>query len=225
MGYGSEMMIRERVKMWIDALWPDKLDKILEQKSGTLMDGIKNVVLSSLVPAICMVILFTLIGMFIGVIFGILSGIVSPSAGLAAGGITIGGYILMGVVIAVITVIFAPITFLIGTGVHWALARALGGKGNYSDQGYYASMITAAINVLTPILMILGMIPCFGYIVQLIVSIYPIFLFYKVIKKVHGLDDIRSAAVVILPVVVGIVLVVILYLLYFVVLFSVGARG
>lgn len=205
--------------MWIDALWPDKLDKILEQKSGTLVDGIINIFLSSFVPAVCMVLLFALLGVFIGLIFGAIGSMASTNLGLITGGIMGGSYILIGVIMAVATIIFTPISFLIGTGVHWILAKALGGKGTYSDQSYYASNITAGINVLTPIWMIGSLIPCVGYIVSLAVSIYPLYLFYKVIKKVHGLDSTRSAAVIILPVVISIVLVILLYAIYFLLLF------
>ena len=210
----------ERVKKWVMSLIPSELDTILANDKGGLIDGVVNVFLSSFVPAICMFILFLLWGLLFGAMLGLGGLAMGGGQGLLAGGLIGGGYILSGFIVMVALLIFQPILFLLSNGVHWILAKLLGGTGRYSDQAFFESHVQAGMNILTPALIIVSMVPCLGSLLMILFFLYINYPYYKIINKVHGLDNLKAALVVIIPIAILAILVAAFYLLYFVSLFA-----
>lgn len=199
-------MVVDRIKLWLSFLNPSDTDRILKQYKGkgTLKEALINIVLSSLVPAGAMLIIFVLIGLFLGAVFGGLASL-GDAGGLMAGAGFGVGTIIIGIIYAVIVVIMTPIVWFIVHGIYWVLAKLLGGTGSYIEQFYFGSFVVGATNILMP----LYFIPCVGMLASMVVSLYTYFLIYKIVKSVHGLSTGRAAAVVLIP----IVLVIMFYIL------------
>jgi hypothetical protein len=208
-------MIFEKVKGWVSCLAPDGMDRLLNKKNGTLMDGVLNIVISSIVPAATILMIF-IVQAALGITFSAFGGL----AGLAAGGMTGTMYILIGAVYAIAIIILSPVGFLLSNSLDWVMARILGGKGKYSDQAFYESHLKAGSNILAPALILLAMIPCLGTLVSIGWTIYTIFLKYKIIKKVHSLSTLRAIGVIIIPIILIITIVLALVILLYGMLFA-----
>jgi hypothetical protein len=116
------------------------------------------------------------------------------------------------IALVVITVILSPIIFLLFQGVYWVLAtKIFQGSGSYKDQCFLMSLPTAAIAVLNPVFLILSFIPCIGYLILFVYAFYPLFIHYKIIKRLHKLETLPAIAVIAIPVILVSVIITVLF--------------
>ncbi|VVC04012.1 Yip1 domain protein [Candidatus Bilamarchaeum dharawalense] len=216
------MMNLEVPMKWVRSLIPAELDQIVEKDKGSLIDGLKNIVISSILPAACVFVVFLIMGLLVLAVMGTVGSLAKNGASaLEKSGLYGGGYALAGIVMAIAIMILQPIMFILGTGVHWLLATVFGGKGSYSDHAFYASHIQAGLNILAPIIVFGFFIPCIGYLIMFLALAYPIYPYYRLIKKVHDLDRVKAAIVVVAPIVIMIIAAVLLCIPYIAAVFAV----
>ncbi len=186
------MGLMERIKLWFRGFNYKEISQIVKelQKNPAIGDAAFNVFLGSLMMGAVVFISMALVGSM-------------PGAGSAGAVVFIPA-----IIYAVAMILIAIIYFFVSEGVQWVLAKALGGKGAYAHQVQVSSLPTAANMVLTPVFVI----PFVGPIISIVVSLYRIFLGYLIIRGVHGLSNVRAAAVVLIPVVLGIIAYVLLLL-------------
>lgn len=204
------MGIMERVESWFRIVKPEETNSVIEEYKGKgdIREAVTNVFLGSLVPAGITLIMFAFFGIFFMAIFGSLFSLFGAEAG-ALGGMVFGGsYIVIGIVVFIAFVILAPVSFLIGEGIYFIIARALGGTGKYKDQAHLSSFVQAAL--LSAV--VLQFVPCVGALILLAASLYSIYLKYRIIKGIHGLDTVKSIMVIVLPIIIVIGLVLLFYL-------------
>ncbi|MDD5172270.1 MAG: hypothetical protein PHF60_04515 [Candidatus ainarchaeum sp.] len=151
--------------------------------------------------------------------------------------------IILAAVLGVIFVLWllSPVFIMLYSLVEYAVAKLLGGTGNYTmhfNAGVASSL--AAFTFELPLLIVyvplgwLMMIPCLGYLfmiaafplsmLMLAIGLYGIYLKFTSFRKLHELTTGKAAAVVIVPIVLWIMaliaLVVMFYLGMFAFLFS-----
>ena len=99
------------------------------------------------------------------------------------------------------------IIFFIGSAILYGLAKILGGKGGFEKHTY----LLAAIDTLMIVTAILGLIPVLGGLVGFLLMLYMLYLAILAMQVSHGLDFIKAAIVVLIPVVLLGVLAMILF--------------
>ena len=95
-----------------------------------------------------------------------------------------------------LTLILAPVFFLIGSGIFFGLAKLFGGTGSFEEQTYLLATFSAPIMIVNGVI---GVVPILGGCVSFIIYIYQLLLSFYAIKVVHGLESGKSAAVVLIP--------------------------
>lgn len=209
-------MVFEKFAYCVNCLNPNFFEKVFSEKKGTenLVEGIKNVFFASFVPAIIVGTLMVVIGLFFSAFFAAIFAAFSNSSSSSSGifGIGVGlFYVVFGVIAAILSLIVTPISFLVSQGITWVISRVLGGKGSFTDQSFYSSFFTAGHLIIYPVLLI----PCIGSAFGVILLLLSLYLQYLVVRNVHQLSPMRSAAVVLLPIAVFIALYLLLYLFLF----------
>lgn len=222
-GYG-------RLFVWKDLLFHP--DETLEREIGnaSIGRGAKDVFISAYVLFLME---FVMVGILAGAVAlmlvllfsgGSLPGLESilSLAALAAG-------ILAAVVIG--SAIFAGSSVLgqlFWTGLELAIARLVGGKGEYA-QHFYLNAIAASAGYMAVIpLTLLSLVPCLGYVFSMIsvgLAAYLLYIKYKAIRLVHGIGQKEAIFVAIAPSAVLVVLFVALYALIFFGFFAAGLFG
>jgi hypothetical protein len=96
------------------------------------------------------------------------------------------------------TFIFAPLGFLIGAVIYFALAKIFGGVGTFEQHTYMLATFTAPLMVVSGAL---GVIPVLGGCLSLFISLYQIFLTYLAMKTTHRLSTGAAWAVALIPLV------------------------
>lgn len=102
-------------------------------------------------------------------------------------------------------IIWAPIGFLIGTGIMHLIARLLGGQGDFGRFSYLVAAFQAPISIVSSLL---GLVPFLGGCVSGLLGIYSIFLAYFAIKTEHQLTQGKSIMVLLIPLIIAVVLAV-----------------
>lgn len=178
------MDLIKRVKFWFENLKPDVFDNTMkkEKSKASLREAFINLALSSVPYALLMVIMALLL-------------------------IVQGSWIetLLVLILAFAFVVLIPIGVFIGQGFYWVVARLFGGQGSFTEQTYFMSYPESAFNLIS----VFTLIPCLGYLVSLVIGIYSLYLQYRATKQVHGLSSLRSAAVVLSPIILVIFVVII----------------
>jgi hypothetical protein len=189
------MDILEQVKFWLNCLNPKTFKEVMakDKGKGDLIEASKNILISSIIMAIPMGLVLIVLGLLMGSKLPSYFGL--PFAALA-------------VLYVIIMVIVAPISFLIIQGVYWVLAKLLGGKGEYRQQAYLASLFTAGVYLIS----ILCIVPCLGSIVSIALMMLLIYLEYLLISNVHKLGSAKAALVVLAPILLFIVMYIALLL-------------
>lgn len=95
--------------------------------------------------------------------------------------------------------IFAPLGFLISSGIYFLLAKLFGGTGNFEMQSYLLATFMAPLYMVTAVV---SVIPCLGGLLSLVISIYQLVLSYFAIKVCHNISSGAAAGVVLIPVAV-----------------------
>jgi hypothetical protein len=190
------MDIIKEVKLWISCLNPKTFKEVMakEKGKGDLIEACKNILIASVILAIPVGLVLVVLSLALGAAMPSYFGVPAP---------------LIAVLYVILIVILAPISFLIMQGVYWVLAKALGGKGEYRQQAYFASLFTAGVYILS----ILCIVPCLGSIVSLALLILVIYLEYVLIMAVHKLGSWKAALVAVAPI-LAFILVYVALLLY-----------
>jgi Yip1 domain len=101
-------------------------------------------------------------------------------------------------------IIFIPLTFFIGMGIIYLIAKAFKGSGTFLQQCYSNQLIGVPLGLLS---LLLGLIPFLGSIASLALSIYSVVLNVFSIMAVHRLSGGKATLVVLLPVIIALLLV------------------
>ena len=159
------------------------------------------------------------------VLIGLLSWLVAILASLA--GLNVVGAIAAAVLILLFPIIFLVIGF-VGSIVLFILAKIFGGKGGFVEQTFAFTLIVGAWVAMSAPFDVLGGIILVGFlfkIVSLLIGVYNIYNAYLVVKGVHQLSSKRAAAVVLIPLAVGIILYAALVAMALAALAALGASG
>ncbi len=95
------------------------------------------------------------------------------------------------------SVILVPISFFIGTGIIYLLAKAFGGTGTFLAQSYTFLLFGVPVGIVSSFL---SLIPILGGLAALGLSIYAIVLEVFAIMAVHRLSGGKATAVALIPV-------------------------
>ena len=109
-------------------------------------------------------------------------------------------------------IISVPLSFFIGVGIQFLIAKAFKGQGTFLTQGYTALLYQAPLYIISSLLGLLGVIPVAGAaiagILGLALFVYSIVLNVYQIMATHRLYGGKATAVVLIPYAVGVLLVV-----------------
>lgn len=125
---------------------------------------------------------------------------------------------------AFLRIILIPLSFFIGVGIQFLIAKAFKGEGTFLTQSYTTLLYQVPIYVISSLLGLLGIIPIAGAIIAgilgLAILVYSIVLNVYQIMATHRLSGGKASAVVIIPYVVGFLLVVLCSIAFGVILFN-----
>lgn len=101
------------------------------------------------------------------------------------------------------SILWTLLGFLIGVGILYLIARALGGTGVYGRYAYLIATYGAPLSIISSII---GFVPMIGGCIAALLSIYGIVLTYFATRVEHGLTQGKAIATVLIPLVLLIVL-------------------
>lgn len=108
-------------------------------------------------------------------------------------------------------IFFVPLSFFIGVGIQFLLAKAFKGQGTFLVQSYTSLLYQVPIYIISSLLGLLGIIPIAGTIIVTIVGlallVYSIVLNVYQIMATHRLSGGRATAVVLIPYAIGLLLI------------------
>ncbi len=194
--------IMDTFKLWIDAIHPDKYEKILKgkKKGKFLLDAVMIIAAASVLSLV--------VGIFITVV-NILSG--GSISDIASGGFN-NLFLLV-----VVSFVLEIGVFSFNQYILMFLAGFLGGKGKIDNQAYSLALIGAGITLVSSILSLIGIVPCLGAVISVIGSVilgfWGLFLQYKILKTIHKLSRWKTIALIILDSIIWFVIIFILVLL------------
>jgi hypothetical protein len=113
------------------------------------------------------------------------------------------------------SIIIIPISFFIGQGIIYLLAKAFGGSGTFLQQGYTYLLISVPIGIISSAL---GLVPFLGGLAAFGLGIYGIVLQVFSLMAVHRLSGGKATAVVLIPIAVLFVLVIIGFIILFIII-------
>jgi hypothetical protein len=122
----------------------------------------------------------------------------------------------------IVSIIWAPIGFLIGVGILYLIARLLGGTGDFGNYAYLIATFQAPLTIAEAIV---GLVPVLGGCVVGILGIYGLVLTYFATKVAHNLTSGRAIAVILIPIGVVILLALCVAVLFVVAAVSISRQG
>lgn len=111
------------------------------------------------------------------------------------------------------------LSFFIGTGIRYLIAKAFRGQGTFLAQGYTDLLFSVPLGILSALV---SRVPLLGSVVAFGVSIYAIVLHIFSIMAVHRLSGGKATAVVLIPVAVGILLALVFVAIIIGLVFAAG---
>lgn len=120
-------------------------------------------------------------------------------------------------VMALGSIIFIPISFFIGQGIIYLLAKAFGGTGTFLRQGYTYLLITVPINIIANVV---TFIPILGGLLAFGLGIYSIVLQIFSLMPVHRLSGRKATAVILIPIGISLLLGIIFGLIFAIAIIS-----
>jgi hypothetical protein len=106
------------------------------------------------------------------------------------------------------TLILAPIGFLIGSGIHFLIAKLLGGTGSFEEQTYLLATFVAPMMIISGVV---GIIPILGGCVSFLIFIYQLVLTFLAVKVVHRLGTGQAVVVAVGPALIFFVCILCLF--------------
>jgi len=219
----------DRLPVWKEMLFNPLQTIKNETKNASLVRGAKDVAVSSLAY-------FIIVSLYMAVYMGLMFGlmliplVLTNKGGLGACLAPLAIAVLIVIAIFIALVVLTVIGWLVHTGIEYAIARLLGGNGEYTVHAYLGALSNSAILTAFVPLMALYLIPCLvicvGVIVQpvmMALGLYSIYIRYLIVKQVHNLTRNKAIAVVLIPIIVDAALVIIFYFGIF--LIDIAAQG
>ncbi len=209
------MSIIRRYEQMFRSLAPENLKAQLKSMKGTLGDGAINIILSSIIASLMILVVFAIQMAFMGTA-SILGGTSLESTAFAGLGIV------LVLLIAVLIPVLAVVGSLIVTGVMWIIAKLLGGSGTFTQQFFQFSYPMGGIMIISSVI---GIIPCLGDLVSLVLSLYSLYIAFEIYRSVHKLSDARAILIVALPIILVILLGLLIVVLFAGLIASLFAAG
>ena len=105
-----------------------------------------------------------------------------------------------GFVFAFLNLIIVPISFVIGSGFYFLVAKLMGGQGEFEKHTYALSIYQAPLMIVSSAL---TAIPLLGGCLSLFVMLYHVVLTFFAIKTAHRLGDGAALFIALLPLLIG----------------------
>jgi hypothetical protein len=121
------------------------------------------------------------------------------------------GYAVSFVGLLILTPVFVAIAMLLVSAIYFIMAKILGGKGTFTKTMGMLGTIMGPFYLLGIIPNMLDQIPlvvCIAGILGIPLGLYNLYMQFRMIKALHGFDDIRAAAVIIVPIILLVALAV-----------------
>jgi hypothetical protein len=221
------------INKWLKVFDYKNLEAFFKSEKGK--GGISQALIRVLAGFLVYQVPLTIIAILSVLIFGasaMASTYGSDSSGYALlGGLLAGGGTVLVIVLFFISLVLAPIFFIISNGVLHLIAGLLGGKGKFENLLYLASFVTAASYLASLALEILpsllSLVPSVGDLVAVGLScllipfgialwLYILYATYKVLMVTYGLSSGRSIATIILGMIFWVLLFVLIALVAFI---------
>lgn len=171
------------VEPWKSILAP--WESLKSVKPGTLIDALIYIEVAALVSGI--------ISAIVAMVFP-----ANPLIGELGGGL-VAGFSIAGIIVSLIV---APIFFLIWSGIIFLIAKLLSGNGSFEKQSFYMAFITYPLSIIASV----SGIPLIGGVISLIAGIWALISTIFAVKYAHDFSTGKAAAAVIVPILVLIVL-------------------
>jgi hypothetical protein len=120
------------------------------------------------------------------------------------------------------TLILAPLGFLLGSGIHFLIAKLVGGTGSFEQQTYLMATFVAPLMIVSGVV---GVIPILGGCVSFFIFIYQLVLTFLAIKVVHRLGTGSALVVTLAPAVIFLLCLLCLFLGLFGLIFSAASSS
>jgi hypothetical protein len=184
--------VKRLIDSWIGVLKAPEETMAAEKAKASIMGGIVNFVIASLI-----------IGIPVGVILALASFLLSAVPGL--GGMFGALGVLAIVLVPIATIIFVVVGSLILNLILWIAAKIVGGSGSYGTQYYLLSIIAVpvlvAYLVAYIVLFVLMLIPIIGVIIGMLImglimgyiAIISIMSYVSALKEAHGFTTAQVA--------------------------------
>jgi hypothetical protein len=115
------------------------------------------------------------------------------------------------------SIILIPISFFIGQGIIYLVAKAFGGTGTFLAQAYTYLLIIVPLGIIS---LALGLIPFLGAVAGFGLGIYGLVLQIFSLMPVHRLSGGKATAVVLIPIAAVFVLLIVLVIILVVLIAS-----
>jgi hypothetical protein len=163
----------------------------------------------AIVPAYISSIAALIVGFFIGLVIPATTGI-SSAEFISVYGLS-----------SLITLLLLPLAVIIGMGfnavVYFAAARILDGKeGNFRKTMGMLGTLSApiyALNIIPNMLDRIPIVACAGAVPALVISLYGLYLNFRMVKEMYGLEGWKAIAVVLAPIALVAVLLIALVII------------
>lgn len=180
------------INTWINAFLKPKETFAAEKSNATLGKGLVNYLIGGLITGLISFIVLTLGGAAL-----------AGAAGAAVGGV-------VGVIAIFTTAIMTIVVSLIFVGIIFIVAKILGANGSYTQLYYLISLVAVPLAILT----ILSFVPVAGWILNLLVGLYSLYLWVVALQESQGLSTGRAVAAILIPIIViGIIVAILAVLL------------
>jgi len=189
-------MVLELYRKMLLSLVPKNLEAQLKKEKGGISQGIPYILLAALVVDITFLLSLATDPEMYEIVYG-------------GGDAAFSAVIL--IVILLLIPIFMVLSLLFTVGLGYVFCRILGGKGTASNQFYHFAIAESGIMMLSSAV---ELIPCAGYFISLLLSLYFIYPTFLIYRGVHKLSNIRAAVIALFPYVL-LVLLLVLFIGFF----------
>ena len=115
-----------------------------------------------------------------------------------------------------------PVGFLIGSGIHFLIAKLLGGTGSFEEQTYLLATFVAPMMIINGVI---GIIPFLGGCVWFLILIYQLVLTFLAVKVVHRLGTGQALVVALGPILIFFLCLLCIFIGAFALIFSAASNA